>query len=242
MERLQPEGGYAAIDSAHPGYAPSLRGLLIAGVAIERIDGKAKLAQNRSAEERIQLLERLWARGDVGDARAIELIREANPALPPPPFLAPPRPGALHVWLSPIRAGEAAALVAEEYWNVDRYSKSVVRAAHLGPNPWIGATDPSGRLIATARAISDGTKHAWIYDVGVAAEHRGQGWGTAVVRLLLEHPQVRGCRRVLLATRDAQGLYARFGFQARERAEPPRPYPSEELLLCRSAGEADGRP
>jgi hypothetical protein len=33
------------------------------------------------------------------------------------------------------------------------------------------------------------------------------------MRAVLEHPELQGLRRFLLATRDAHGLYAAFGFQ-----------------------------
>ena len=33
--------------------------------------------------------------------------------------------------------------------------------------------------------------------------------------LLLDHPKLRDVPQLLLATRDAQSLYARFGFEAR---------------------------
>ena len=36
--------------------------------------------------------------------------------------------------------------------------------------------------------------------------------GQAIVRLLLDHPAVRRAKTVWLGTRDAHGLYRRFGF------------------------------
>src|SRR5438876_86295 len=61
----------------------------VMAVALERVDGKSKLAQNRKTEEVSRLLEQLWRRGDPGDARAVDLVRAANPAANPP-FLACP--------------------------------------------------------------------------------------------------------------------------------------------------------
>lgn len=231
MKKRQPEGGYARITPEHPGYAPAIKGILVAGVSLSRLDGKAKLAQNRSAPEKARLVERLWARGDANDLRAIELIREANPDFELPGFLAAPARGALHTWLPTSRVDEAVELVAEEYWNVGRFSRETVRQAHLSSDAWIGATDETGRLIATARAISDRSKHAWIYDVGVASHRRRQGFGRALLRLLLEHPAVRGCRRVLLST-STPAFYEPLGFLPRSR-EPARSFTSTELLLPR---------
>ncbi len=84
--------------------------------------------------------------------------------------------------------------------------------------------DETGALVATARAIADGGKYAWVYDVCVRGDWRGRGLGKAVTRLLLEHPAVRSCRVVRLGTRDAQSLYAGFGFV---------PLATTELLLRR---------
>lgn len=241
MEKLQPQGGHRPITADDPGYAASVKGLLIGAVRLDRVDGKAKLAQNRTAAEKTQLLERLWARGEPGDGRAIELIREASPGLPPPPFLASPEGGDLRAWLPPSRVGEAVKLVADEYWNVGRYSADALRRAHLGSNVWVGAVDDSGRLIATARAISDGAKAAWVYDVGVAPAFRGRGWGLAVMRLMLDHPSVRRCHRVLLGTRDAAPFYAQLGFVTRS-SEPPRAFATTELVLVRPPGPGDLTP
>ena len=68
-------------------------------------------------------------------------------------------------------------------------------------------------------------------NVCVAAGWRGKGLGQAVVRLLLEHPLMRDVDRVRLNTRDAQGLYERFGFV--ETLKETRTPPSAEMVLRR---------
>lgn len=115
----------------------------------------------------------------------------------------------------------AVALVAGEYWNAST-APATIRRAHLGSPIWVGARDPSGALIATARAISDGAKHAWIYDVGVAPSWRGRGIGRALLGLLLDDPLIRDVRQVHLQTRDAEDFYARFGFIAHPPGGQPR--------------------
>ena len=59
----------------------------------------------------------------------------------------------------------------------------------------------------------DGLRVAWLLDVVVRPDWRGRGLGSAIVRLLVEHPRARGARELRLRTRDAQNFYARFGFQ-----------------------------
>ena len=230
MEKLQPEGGHRPITEQEPLYAAQLKGLLVAGLSLERLDGKAKLAQNRSPAERERLLTQLWARGGPGDDRAIEALRDGNPGLGAP-FLAAPAGLRLHAWLPPALAGQAADLLRDAYWN-DGVSREALVRAHLGASAWVGLTDASGQLVGSARALADGAKFGWVYDVVVAGPLRRRGLGQALLRLLLDHPAVRRCRRVLLATRDAQGLYARLGFIPRAEA-PPRPFPSTEMVLLR---------
>ena len=70
-----------------------------------------------------------------------------------------------------------------------------------------------GRQVGFARVISDFATFAYVADVFVVAEHRGRGVSKLLMRRIVDHPELQGLRRVLLATRDAHGLYAQFGFQ-----------------------------
>lgn len=73
--------------------------------------------------------------------------------------------------------------------------------------------------VAFARVISDYATFANLVDVFVLPPHRGTGYGKALVAAVLDHPQLQGLRRFTLATWDAHGLYARFGFTAPQRPE-----------------------
>jgi ribosomal protein S18 acetylase RimI-like enzyme/nitroimidazol reductase NimA-like FMN-containing flavoprotein (pyridoxamine 5'-phosphate oxidase superfamily) len=231
MEKLQPEGGFTPIDAASPLYAAAVKGLLIAGVSLEAAVAKVKLGQNRSGEVRAAIVEQLWRRGAAGDARAVEAVLEATDT-PVPAFLRGPGDVRLHAALDERHLDQAVALLRGTYWN-DVFSEAELRRAHLGSSAWVGALDDSGALVATARAIADGGKYAWVYDVCVAEAWRNRGLGQAVMRLLLDHPAVRSCRRVRLGTRDAQSLYRRFGFV--DCATVSRPYATTEMLLVRAA-------
>jgi len=48
--------------------------------------------------------------------------------------------------------------------------------------------------------------------VFVLPEHRGQGHAKALMHAVMDHPDLQGLRRFTLATGDAHGLYAGFGF------------------------------
>lgn len=228
MEKFQPEGGHVALEASHPLYRAAVRGLLIAGLPLAKMSVKTKLGQNRSPEQRAHMVERLWARGLPGDARAMELIREANPNTPVPAFLSGVGGLSLHGWLPSTRLSDAAALLASHYWN-ERFSSDELMASHRASAAWVGAVDEESQLVATARAISDGAKCAWIYDVCVREDWRGKGVGQALMRLLLAHPAVRHCRIIRLGTRDAELFYSQFGFV--RTAAVQKSYSTIEMIL-----------
>lgn len=66
--------------------------------------------------------------------------------------------------------------------------------------------------IAFARVISDYATFANLVDVFVVPEHRGKGYSKALMAAVFAHPDLQGLRRFTLATGDAHGLYAQFGF------------------------------
>jgi nitroimidazol reductase NimA-like FMN-containing flavoprotein (pyridoxamine 5'-phosphate oxidase superfamily)/ribosomal protein S18 acetylase RimI-like enzyme len=211
MHKLQPEGGYVPIDADHPLYAKTVGSLLVVRVSLERLVGKAKLGQHRSTADVGRVVEGLWTRGAPGDDRAIERILAANPAVPLPSWLRGPAGVRLVVALDDREIEDAAALVEGEYWNEGVARERIARAMRAS-SALVGARDAQGRLVATARAVGDGTRHVLVADVCVAREWRGRGLGQAMVRLVLDHPAVRDADFVRLGTRDAQTLYARFGF------------------------------
>ena len=94
----------------------------------------------------------------------------------------------------------------------------------------VGLYAPDGTQAGMARAVTDRATFAWIADVFVLPEHRGRGLGVFVVSTLLDHPDLQGLRRVMLATADAHELYRRFGLT--ELDDP-------ELYLVRRQAPSD---
>ncbi|EOG7766878.1 GNAT family N-acetyltransferase, partial [Vibrio parahaemolyticus] len=56
-------------------------------------------------------------------------------------------------------------------------------------------------------------------DVFIVEMHRGKGLSKWLVERIVSHPDLQGLRRMVLATRDAHGLYAQYGFQPIENPE-----------------------
>jgi GNAT superfamily N-acetyltransferase len=74
------------------------------------------------------------------------------------------------------------------------------------------AYDAEGEMAAFARVVTDRATFGWLCDVWVDEPHRGHGLGKAMMRYFKLHPDLQGFRRMHLATADAHGLYAQFGF------------------------------
>jgi ribosomal protein S18 acetylase RimI-like enzyme len=66
--------------------------------------------------------------------------------------------------------------------------------------------------IGFARVVTDRATFAYLCDVYILEEYRGRGLGKWLIEELLSHPDLQGLRRFVLITRNAHGLYERFGF------------------------------
>lgn len=66
--------------------------------------------------------------------------------------------------------------------------------------------------VGFARVVSDFSVFAYLADVFVLEEHRGKGVSKLIMEEVMKHPELRGLRRFMLVTRDAHGLYEKFGF------------------------------
>jgi GNAT superfamily N-acetyltransferase len=69
-----------------------------------------------------------------------------------------------------------------------------------------------GRQVGLARVVTDRATFAWLCDVFVLEAYRGRGLSKWLIEGVMSHPALQGLRRVLLGTRDAHGLYERYGF------------------------------
>ncbi len=68
--------------------------------------------------------------------------------------------------------------------------------------------------VGFARVVTDRATFAYLADVYILEEHRGRGLSKRLMETIIAHPDLQGLRRMILATRDAHGLYAQFGFTA----------------------------
>lgn len=100
-------------------------------------------------------------------------------------------------------------MLARAYWAGGRTSQMIAR--YLKHSLTFGLYDGS-RQIGLARVVSDYTTFAWLCDVFVHEDYRGQGLGKWLLEAVHSHPDLQGLRRWMLATKDAHGLYSQFGW------------------------------
>jgi len=66
--------------------------------------------------------------------------------------------------------------------------------------------------VGFARMITDRATFAYLADVYIDESARGQGLSKVLMQSIMAHEELQGLRRIMLATKDAHGLYEQFGF------------------------------
>ncbi|MET9907839.1 GNAT family N-acetyltransferase [Streptomyces sp. NPDC006476] len=107
----------------------------------------------------------------------------------------------VHRWLS-----------TDAYWakgrSREKHDRAVASSLNFGVYDMV-----SGDQVAYARVVTDRATFAWLCDVYVDRSVRGKDIGTAMVGVVRDHLLPFGLRRILLATADAHGVYAKLGFE-----------------------------
>jgi GNAT superfamily N-acetyltransferase len=102
------------------------------------------------------------------------------------------------------------AVLTESYW-AKGIPLATVRRAIENSLPF-GVYD-GAEQVGFARVITDRATFAYIGDVFVVESHRGRGLSVWLMEVIVAHPDLQGLRRWVLLTRDAHGLYRKFGFE-----------------------------
>jgi GNAT superfamily N-acetyltransferase len=122
--------------------------------------------------------------------------------------------------------------IASSYWSTNIPWNTFERAC---ANSLVFAAFEAGEQVGLARVVTDGATFAWLCDVFVAQPARGRGIGHALIEAVTSDERLQGLRQFVLATRDAHGLYKKFGF--RHMGEPEGRYmriirPAAELYVA----------
>jgi len=97
------------------------------------------------------------------------------------------------------------------YWADKRSPETVVRSVKNASCYGVWLEDEK-KLVGFARVISDYATTFYLADVIIDPEYQRQGLGTALVSYVLSRPVYKDLRGILL-TKNAHGLYRKFGFE-----------------------------
>lgn len=100
-------------------------------------------------------------------------------------------------------------LVNDSYWAQSRTPEQTRTAID---NSMCFGVYLADRMVGFARVVSDKATFAYIGDVFILDEFRGKGLSKWLMQTIVDHPELQGLRRWVLATKDAHGLYSQFEF------------------------------
>jgi len=105
----------------------------------------------------------------------------------------------IHDWLS-----------NQSYWAKGRSRELVERT--IRHSLCFGVYDTDHQQVGFARVVTDFTVYAYILDLFIIESRRGLGLSKMLMEEIMNHPELQLISKWALATRDAHGLYAQFGF------------------------------
>ncbi|WP_461452218.1 GNAT family N-acetyltransferase [Mucilaginibacter sp.] len=97
----------------------------------------------------------------------------------------------------------------ESYWSKGISKKKVERSIE---NSICFGIYKDSEQVGLARVVTDKAIFAYLCDVFILKEYRGNGLSKWLLQTILAHPELQGLKRWTLATLDAHGLYSQFGF------------------------------
>ncbi len=102
-------------------------------------------------------------------------------------------------------------LSEESYWANNRTRKQTETAIK---NSLPFGVYKGENQIGFARVVTDYATFAYLGDVYILETFRGNGLSKWLMETIVNHPELQGFRRWVLATKDAHTLYEKFGFHA----------------------------
>lgn len=106
-----------------------------------------------------------------------------------------------------------AGMLSHAYWVHSRTRASLERVLD---NSLVFGLYARSDQIGPARVVTDYGVFAYLCDVIIHEDYRGNGLGTWLLKTVHEHPDLQGMRRWLLAIRDAHGFYRKFEWKPLE--------------------------
>lgn len=110
------------------------------------------------------------------------------------------------------------AFIRTSYWAQNIPETTLIKA--LQNSVCFAVLTENNDTAGFARVITDKATFGYLADVFVLQDFRGQGVSRLLMDAVVAHPDLQGLRRFMLATRDAHGLYKKYGFTPVEDASP----------------------
>ena len=107
--------------------------------------------------------------------------------------------------------------ISQSYWAKGIPRETLQKA--IDNSLVFGVYTEAGAQVGFARLSTDKATFAYLADVFILEPYRGRGLSKLLVSNIINHPDLQGLRRMMLATRDAHGLYADFGFKPIENPD-----------------------
>ena len=100
----------------------------------------------------------------------------------------------------------------QSYWAKNRSKEEVLKS--MENSICFGVFDLSHNQVGFARLVTDYVVFAWLMDVFIADESKGKGLGKMLLQYITELPELQNVNGIGLRTKDAHGLYQKFGFRS----------------------------
>jgi predicted N-acetyltransferase YhbS/nitroimidazol reductase NimA-like FMN-containing flavoprotein (pyridoxamine 5'-phosphate oxidase superfamily) len=201
MKKYQSESYKPLRDEAYHG---PLKALLVGSLKVENPACKLKMGQNLTAKHRERVYRGLRHRALLGDRQVAHAMTLANEDCGEEGWVEE---------LTDAQTAQLTSLLAETYWAGGR---TVADQARLNQQSHLVLAKCDGnRVLAFVRVALLNTRSAYMGDVIVHPDHRGNGLGNELMRRLFEHPRIQEIGRFMLVTKTAQTLYEKFGFETK---------------------------
>lgn len=102
------------------------------------------------------------------------------------------------------------AFLSTSYW-AERIPIKIIQVS-IQHSLTIGVYE-DGKQVGFARVVTDYATFGYLADVFIDEKYRGRKLSKKLMTFIFSMPEFKLFRRFILATRDAHGLYAQFGFK-----------------------------
>lgn len=106
--------------------------------------------------------------------------------------------------------------IVKSYWGKGRIKDLVEKSIE---NSLCFGIYHKNKQVGFARIITDFTFFAYLLDIFIIKEYRGLGLSKLLMEEILDNPQTKNIKNWMLKTKDAHGLYNKFGFTSPKSPE-----------------------